>query len=104
MHVCIPDDPDSNDVDDSVRINQDAKECHAYIVCAVCGDGGTCDGEAGTKDDIVFCDSCNIPVHIFCYGQVVKAGGSDPIDGGKGAKFKMRRVHLQALVVLILPS
>ena len=25
--------------------------------------------EAGTRNEILYCEACGIPVHVFCYGQ-----------------------------------
>ena len=41
----------------------------ALRCCAICCTDDTHD-EDGTKNEILICEGCSIPVHVFCYGQV----------------------------------
>lgn len=47
----------------------DSKLVDAMWTCAVCRTYDTNMDEHGAKNVMVLCDHCQMPVHIFCYGQ-----------------------------------
>jgi len=55
----------------AVQALQKQQEQDMDVVCDICNDG-----KVYVKNQILFCESCNVSVHQFCYGVVsVPAGG-----------------------------